>query len=100
MAALVPNPLYEALGDALRTVEPLVQEIEKGIEAPCRDFHAGRVWTGPAARRFDAQLAHQRARVRNSADKILADLRRTLARTPRQVTEEEARTIKRRYGLP
>ncbi|GLW98437.1 hypothetical protein [Microtetraspora sp. NBRC 16547] len=100
MAELVPNPLYEALGDALRTVEPMVQEIEQGIEAPYQDFHSGKVWTGPAAKRFDAQLAHHRTRVRNSGDRIVFDLRQTLARTPREVTEEQARTIKIRYGLP
>ncbi|MEV6860581.1 hypothetical protein AB0M44_06210 [Streptosporangium subroseum] len=100
MAEMVPNPLYEALGDALRTVEPLVQEIEKGIEAPYQHFHSGKVWTGPTAKRFDAELAHQRTRVRGSGDKILSDLRQTLTRTPRQVTEEEAKMIKRRYGLP
>ncbi|MDP9848058.1 hypothetical protein [Streptosporangium lutulentum] len=100
MAEMVPNPLYEALGEALRTVEPLVQEIEKGIEGPYRDFHSGKVWTGPAAKRFDAELSQQRTRVRGSGDKILSDLRQTLNRTPRQVTEEEAKMIKRRYGLP
>lgn len=100
MAEMVPNPLHEALGDALRTVEPLVREIEDGLEAPCRELRSGRVWTGPAARRFDERLAHYRARVLGSGDKILSDLRQALARTPRQVTEEEARAIKKRYGLP
>ncbi|WP_440098850.1 hypothetical protein [Streptosporangium sp. H16] len=100
MAELVPNPLHAALGEALRTVEPLVQEIESGIETPFRDFHEGTVWTRPAAKKFDAQLVQHRTRVRGAGEKIISDLRRTLAITPRQVSEEEARTIKQRYGLP
>ncbi len=100
MTEMVPNPLYEALGNALRTVEPLVREIESTIEAPYQDFHSGDVWSGPAARRFDAQLAHHRARVRGSADKFLADLHGELARTPPKVTLDEARAIASRYRLP
>lgn len=97
---MVPNPLYEALGDALRTVEPLITEVEKGIEAPFQELRSGTVWSGPAAKRFDTQLDQYRSRVRSSGDRILADLRRALAGTPRQVTEEEARAIRSRYGLP
>ncbi|MFF5204561.1 hypothetical protein [Streptosporangium sp. NPDC000396] len=100
MAEMVPNPLYEALGEALRTVEPLIQEIERGIEVPFGDFHSGKVWTGPTAKRFDAQLVAYGTRVRSSADKILADLRQAMARTPREVKDEEARMIRSRYGLP
>ncbi|GAA3096886.1 hypothetical protein [Streptosporangium carneum] len=100
MADLVPNPLYAAMEDALRTVEPLVQEIERGVETPFQAFHSGTVWSGPAAKRFDEQFVHHRTRLRGSADKILSDLRQTLARTPRQVTEEEAKVIRKRYGLP
>lgn len=99
MAEMVPNPLYEALGDALRRVEPLVQEIDKDVEAPYRQFHSGKVWTGPAAKRFDGQLADYRTRARGSGEKILSDLRQALARTPRQVSEQEARMIRSRYGL-
>ncbi|WP_066946230.1 hypothetical protein [Microtetraspora fusca] len=100
MAEMVPNPLYDALGDALRRVEPLVREIEQGVEGPFQDFRSGTVWTGPAAERFDAQLAQHRTRVRGAADKIVSDLRQTLARTPREVAESEARAIKIRYALP
>ncbi|MFC0863351.1 hypothetical protein ACFHYQ_13715 [Sphaerimonospora cavernae] len=99
MAMLVPNPLHRALGDALRTAEPLLQEITSGIDTPFRAFHSGGVWTGPAAQRFDAELAHHRARVRDSTDAILADLRQALAGTPPEVTDEQARTIRIRYGL-
>ncbi|MEU1881584.1 hypothetical protein ABZ470_30150 [Streptosporangium sp. NPDC020072] len=100
MTRLVPNPLHAALEDALRTIEPLVQEVESGFETPFQAFHSGGVWTGPAAKRFDEQLVGHRTRLRGSADRILADLRQTLARTPRQVSEEEATAIRKRYGLP
>ncbi|MEZ0075374.1 hypothetical protein [Planotetraspora sp. GP83] len=99
MAVLVPNPLYVALEDALRVVQPLVHEIEAGVEAPYQAFHSGHVWTGPTAKAFDAQLAHYRTYVRSSGDKILSDLHEALARTPHEVTAEEAKVIMSRYGL-
>lgn len=100
MAVLVPNPLYLALRDTLRTAEPILTEIENGIETQYRMFHEGGVWKGPAAKRFGEQLAHHRTRVRACADAILSDLRRALAGTPPEVTEDQARSIKIRYGLP
>ncbi|MFF0573090.1 hypothetical protein [Streptosporangium saharense] len=100
MIGAVPNPFYDALVETLQMVEPLVREIESGVEAPFQAFHSGKVWTGPAAKRFDEQLVGNRERLRGSADRILADLRQTLASTPRQVSEEEATAIRKKYGLP
>ncbi|GGK56810.1 hypothetical protein Ppa06_14970 [Planomonospora parontospora subsp. parontospora] len=99
MAEMVPNPLHEALGEALRMVEPLLEEVEEAVETPFQAFHSGKVWTGPAAKRFDERLAHHRTRIRTSGEKVVSDLRQALARTPSQVTEEEARAIGARYGL-
>lgn len=97
---MVANPLYEALRNTLHLVGPLVEEIERDIETPCRQFQAGTVWTGPTAKLFGDQLAQLRSRVRTSGERIVGDLRTTLSRTPPQVTEEEAEAIRRRYGLP
>ncbi len=99
MAQLVTNPLHTALQNALRTVEPLVDDIEQRVEGPYLHFHNGTVWTGPAARRFDEEFTQHRSRVRIASDRILSDLRQALARTPPEVTEEEAKTIRVRYGL-
>ncbi|MEU9890223.1 hypothetical protein [Sphaerisporangium sp. NPDC051011] len=99
MSELVPNPLCAALEEALRAVETMIREVDDDIERPFQAFHSGGVWTGPAAVRFDTQLAHYRTRVRGSGDKILSDLRLALARTPREVTDHEARSIAHRYGL-
>ncbi|GII92758.1 hypothetical protein Ssi02_29890 [Sinosporangium siamense] len=99
MAGLVPNPLYQALGDALRAVEPLAEELWNDFDRPCRTFQSGKVWTGPAAKRFEVEFVAHRARVRASSDRVVAELRRVLARTPARVSEEEARAIATRYGL-
>ncbi|MEV4173871.1 hypothetical protein [Nonomuraea sp. NPDC049709] len=100
MAAMVSNPLYEALQNALRVVGPMVQEIDSDIETPFRQFQSGTVWTGPTAKLFGAQLAQFRSRVRTSGERIVDELQTALGRTPVQVPEEEAAAIKRRYGLP
>ncbi|MFG2078001.1 hypothetical protein [Nonomuraea maritima] len=100
MAAMVANPLHEALQSALRAVGPLVEEITSGIDTPYRQFRSGTVWTGPTAKLFAEQLAQLRSRVRASGEGIVADLQAQLGRTPAQVTEEEAAEIRRRYGFP
>jgi len=89
-----------ALQETLRLVEPLVQAVDRDLGRPCEQFHAGKVWTGPTARLLDLQLAQLRSRVRTLNDRIIADLRQTLDQTPREVSEEEAKDIRIRYGLP
>ncbi|MEV7008472.1 hypothetical protein [Streptosporangium sp. NPDC051022] len=69
-------------------------------EAPFRALQSGAVWSGPAAKRFDGQFTQYRTRLRGSADRIVSDLRQVLARTPRQVSKEEAEAIRKKYGLP
>jgi hypothetical protein len=100
MTQLVPNPLYAAFENTLRLVEPLVQAVDRDLGRPCDKFHSGEVWTGPTARLFDQQLGQLRSRVRSSNHRIVTDLRQALTRTPREVTEEEAKSIRMRYGLP
>ncbi|WP_204287512.1 hypothetical protein [Microbispora amethystogenes] len=77
----------------------MLTEVTNDFERQCRAFHSGRVWTGPAAQRFDEQLTLHRTRVRGCADAVLSDLRRALANTPSEVTTEQARDIRARYGL-
>ncbi|MEV5329776.1 hypothetical protein AB0K67_37100 [Nonomuraea sp. NPDC052634] len=99
MPTMVSNPLHEAIQHAIRTISPLIENINADVDRPCRTFHTGKVWTGPSAKQFDAQLTHFSTRARTAGQAILDDLRTLLARTPTQVTEEEAATIKRTYRL-
>lgn len=100
MPAMVPNPLHQALTDALRRVEPMVQEIVTGIDTAYRTFHTGKVWTGPKAKQFDGELSHHNTRVRRAGDNLVADLRQALSRTPPEVTEEVAQRLRAHYDLP
>jgi uncharacterized protein YukE len=99
MAAMVRNPLHEALQQAMRTIGPMIEQINAEVDRPCRMFHSGKVWTGPAARQFDAQLAQFSLRARTSGQAIMDELRQVLSRTPSEVTEEEAASIRRKYRL-
>lgn len=99
MPVMVPNPMRTVLMEALREVEPLVREIDERLERAYQEFHTGKVWNGPVARRFDAQLAHQRARARMCGDRILTELREALARTPSEVVEEVAQRLRAKYDL-
>lgn len=99
MPDMVPNPLREALRDALRTIEPLIHEMRDALDAPAKNFHTGRIWTGPVARIFDAELERHNGRVRHAGETILNDLRWQITRTAAEVTEQQAVEISRRYGL-
>ncbi|MEV0378596.1 hypothetical protein [Nonomuraea sp. NPDC050643] len=97
---MTANPLHEALREALRRIEPMLREVEDDIEAPFRDFRTGRVWTGPKAVLFQEQFGQCRDQVRRAAEAVVGELRAAAARTPPQVTEEEAAALRKRYELP
>lgn len=99
MAAMVRNPLHEALQQAISTIGPMIEQINADVDRPCRMFHSGKVWTGPTAKQFDAQLAQFSSRARASGHAIVDELRQVLSRTPSEVTEEEAAAIRRKYRL-
>lgn len=99
MPAMVSNPLHEALQHAIRVIGPMIEQIDADVDRPCRMFRTGKVWSGPSAKQFETQLSHFSSRARTSGQAILDDLQQTLSRTPSEVTEEEANSIKRRYGL-
>ncbi|MBE1590520.1 hypothetical protein ACFPOI_05755 [Nonomuraea angiospora] len=99
MTAMVRNPLHEALQQAIRTIGPIIEQIDADIDRPCRMFRTGKVWTGPTAKQFDAQLMQFSSRARTSGQAIMDELRQALSRTPSEVTEEEAASIRRKYGI-
>ncbi|MFI9593618.1 hypothetical protein [Nonomuraea sp. NPDC052265] len=96
---MVSNPLHEALQQAIRTIGPLIEQIEADIDRPCRMFHSGKVWTGSSAKQFDAQLTQFSIRARTAGQAIVDELRQALAGTPSEVTEDEAIGVRQKYGL-
>ncbi|TDC07677.1 hypothetical protein E1267_12700 [Nonomuraea longispora] len=77
----------------------MIEQIDTDVDRPRRMFRTGKVWTGPTAKQFDAQLSGFSARARTAGQAIMDELRQALSRTPSEVTEEEAASIKRKYGL-
>ncbi|MFI6498934.1 hypothetical protein [Nonomuraea typhae] len=100
MAPMVRNPLYEALQQAVRTIGPMIEQIDADVDRPSRMFRTGKVWTGKAAQQFEAQLTQYATRARTSGQAIMDELRQALSRTPSEVSEDEAASIRRKYGLP
>lgn len=99
MPEMVPNPLREALQDTLKTIEPLLHEMRNALDAPFKNFHTGRVWTGPVAKAFDGELDRHNGRVKHASETMLNDLRWLITRTPAEVPEQQALEISRRYNL-
>ncbi|MFG1966076.1 hypothetical protein ACIBO2_24335 [Nonomuraea sp. NPDC050022] len=99
MADMVPNPLLPALKDALRTIEPLIHDMQQALTNRAKDFHSGRIWTGPVAKDFDGELDRQTGRVIHAGETILNDLRLQITRTAEMVTEQDALRLIRRYDL-
>nr|WP_055504229.1 hypothetical protein [Nonomuraea pusilla] len=96
---MVRNPLHEALQEAIRTIGPLIEQIGVDVDRPCRMFHSGKVWTGPSAKQFDAQLTQFSTRARTAGQAIMDELNQALAGTPGEITEKEAIVIRQRYGI-
>jgi DNA-directed RNA polymerase subunit L len=96
---MVPNPLREALQDALRTIEPLIHEMRDALDSPAKNFHTGRIWTGPVAKIFDGELDRHNVQVQREGETILNDLRWQITRTAAEVPERQALEIIRRYDL-
>ncbi|MGW4412749.1 hypothetical protein ACWEJ6_52805 [Nonomuraea sp. NPDC004702] len=99
MPDMVPNPLREALQDTLRTIEPLIHEIRDALNAPVKNLHTGRIWTGPVAKLFGGELDRHNGRVLYAGETILSDLRYQIPRTATEVTGQQALDISRRYDL-
>jgi len=99
MPEMVPNPLLPALQQALRTIEPLIHDMQQALANRSKDFHSGRIWTGPVAKEFDGELERHSDRVRHAGDAILNDLRLQITRTADMVTEKEALRLVRQYDL-
>ncbi|GAA3572783.1 hypothetical protein GCM10022419_062130 [Nonomuraea rosea] len=99
MPEMVPNPLLPALQEALRTIEPLIHDMQQALANRAKDFHSGRIWTGPVARDFDGELDRHSGHVRYAGETILNDLRLQITRTADMVTEQEAMRLIRRYDL-
>ncbi|MER6514484.1 hypothetical protein ABT158_47250 [Nonomuraea sp. NPDC001636] len=99
MPEMVPNPLREALQNALKTIEPLIHDMQVALNTPAKNFHTGRIWTGPVAKIFDGELDRHNGRVQHAGETILNDLRWQITRTAVEVTEQQALEISRRYDL-
>ncbi|MBB5775025.1 MULTISPECIES: hypothetical protein [Nonomuraea] len=99
MTEMVPNPLLPALQETLRTIEPLIHDMQQALVNRAKDFHSGRIWTGPVAKDFDGELDRHTGRVRYAGDTILNELRLQITRTADMVTEKEAQRLIRQYDL-
>lgn len=40
---------------ALRTIEPLIYDMQQALANRAKDFHSSRIWTGPVAKNFDGE---------------------------------------------
>ncbi|MEU7863851.1 hypothetical protein [Nonomuraea sp. NPDC049141] len=96
---MVPNPLLPALQQTLRTIEPLIHDMQQALTNRAKDFHSGRIWTGPVAKDFDGELDRHTGRVVHAGEAILNDLRLQITRTAEMVTEKDALRLIRRYEL-
>lgn len=99
MQDMVANPLREALQETLKRIEPLLHEMRDALDTPFKNFHTGRVWTGPVAKAFDGELDRHNGRVMHASETMLNDLRWLITRTPAEVPEQQALEITRRYNL-
>ena len=72
----------QQIEQALRRAEELTGQTRGGLDRAV-GLMGQRVWTGPAADRFGAELAAQRQVLISACTSAVDDLRALLARTPR-----------------
>jgi hypothetical protein len=87
---LVPNPRYQDLQTALTAVREHIDVLETALDQACATFSGHAVWVGPTARIFGEELHGRRARIRATAQHVLAALEAELRATPRMVVRSAA----------
>jgi hypothetical protein len=88
---LVENPRYQALQQALATVERHVVQLRAALDAPFEQFSGDAVWIGSVARKFGEDLGHYRQRLKQQAETVMAELEAEIRQTPPKVSPAVAR---------
>ncbi|GAA1019074.1 hypothetical protein Aple_055870 [Acrocarpospora pleiomorpha] len=82
---MVPNPRHQLMERTLAELRTRVADLEAALDSPHRQFAGRPVWVGPVARRFAEDLSARRARLRQVAHALIADLESELRALPTTV---------------
>ncbi|MER7129164.1 hypothetical protein [Streptosporangium saharense] len=92
---LVPNPRHEQLRQLLREAEHGSQEVRQAYQRAVGAMQSGKVWTGPTATTWSAELEARHRRLGQLARRVVEAIEEELRRQPPLVTESEADAMRR-----
>ncbi|TDD35117.1 hypothetical protein E1286_40010 [Nonomuraea terrae] len=95
---MVSNPQYARLKELLDRTGEAVRQIRQAYLPAVHAMHDGKVWTGPTARDWTADLDRRQRRLLQLAQRAITAVEQELQRHPREVTAAEADQIRRRLA--
>ncbi|MFF4414069.1 hypothetical protein ACFYY8_16165 [Streptosporangium sp. NPDC001559] len=96
---MVPNPRHERLKQLLREAEYGSQEVRQAYQRAVGAMQSGKVWTGPTATKWSAELETRHQRLGQLARRVVEAIEEELRRQPPLVTESEATGESRRWDF-
>ncbi|WP_433891015.1 hypothetical protein [Streptomyces sp. CA-111067] len=87
----VANPHLAALRQLRSDLAAATETFRAALKTTAADMGGQKVWTGRAAFGWEQTVNHQRSRVTSLVDKLLPIIDAEIARTPAEVTADQAR---------
>ncbi|MER5621750.1 hypothetical protein ABT061_11975 [Streptosporangium sp. NPDC002544] len=92
---MVPSPRHERLRQLLVEAEYRAHEVRQAYQHASSAMRSRRVWTGPTATTWTAELEDRRQRLGRLAQNVVDAIEEELRRSPPLVTEAEADAMRR-----
>jgi hypothetical protein len=92
---MVPNPRHLRLKELLSRAEDGAQEVRQAYRRAFEAMRSGKVWTGPAAADWAADVGDRHHRLARLAQQVVNAIEEELRRHPPMVTEIQASAIRR-----
>ena len=88
----VPNPAYLDLERLRARIAQVAPQLGEAFDGPARDLGGGKVWTGPAAEAFAAEVSGRQRRLGTLVHDLLAAVDARMRATPRLCSSQEAQS--------
>ncbi|WP_433239979.1 hypothetical protein ACQPYK_33655 [Streptosporangium sp. CA-135522] len=92
---MVSNPRHAELQRLLAEAESRAQEVRQAYQRAVGAMRSGKVWTGPTADKWTAELEDRHQRLGRLAQRVVDAIEEELRRLPPLVTETEANAMRR-----
>jgi hypothetical protein len=92
---MVPNPRHAELKRLLAEAEDRAYGVRQAYQRASSAMRSGKVWTGPTAATWTAELEERHRRLGQLAQRVVDAIEEELHRHPALVTESQANATRR-----